>query len=559
MTLAKIQQNSHVRVRQVSKQITHAMLTASATSQKIAFDAALLENAVIIASWFEVDEVFTVTSPEAPATKVGANGPYDLAAAETVVVDVDNGGNQTATFDAAAGSQECDTYFPVSDLDGLKVGVSHDGGADEEVTFATPCTTEAQVRAQIAAQTTGVSLAAATTAKAAFIPTNTEDAPYELITDGLTAIIDVDDAGADTATWNITQAVSVGSGLNIVDIDGETLILHLEDDIVQTITFAAGDVSATVAAATINAQLSGGRAVVNGAEIDIYSDHWGTGGTVDITGGTARAELGHAVADNAGTGDAVDGRAVTIAEIKTWLEGDITGSSGIVVADLANDRFSITSGTTGIDSELDVSASTALATLGITIEVVVGTAAQTKITSDILGTDSTVLVTDVDSGLSWAAATAGTGDVANIDAVTPAEVKTVIEADTDAVVTLTGTGFTMYSVDEGAAGELDFKSGAALAELGLSVEVVNGTDEVIGTMTADFVGDTSGDADALIDGGDLSTGAVPISGPKGVASDGFYSEKIPAVTMKGTLDMDEYTSGDMTANILYVDSTRAPY
>lgn len=401
MSLAKILQNYHVRVRQASKQITHSMLTAEATSQKIEFDAALLENAVIIASWFDIDEVFTVTQPEAPATKVGGDGPYALTAGWDVVLDTDDIGNKTATFDAAAGTQECTTYFPVSDLDGLKVNVSHDGGANEEVTFATPCTTDAHVRAQIAAQTTGLSVSAATTAKAALIPTNTVDAPFELITDALTAIIDVDDAGADTATWNIAQAKAAGSGLSIVDLDGDTLILELEDEDEQTITFGAGDIDAATVAATINAQLVGGRAEVATGQVDVYSDMWGTGSHVNITGGTGRAEIGLAIADNVGTGDAVDGKNVTIAEIKTWLEGDITGSSGITVTDIGGNRFSVISNTTGVDSELDVQASTSLTAIGLSTGVVIGTASQPKLTSDLEGTDSAIAVTDVDSGLTW--------------------------------------------------------------------------------------------------------------------------------------------------------------
>jgi len=559
MTLAKIIQNDHVRVRQVKKTIGHADLTASATTQKLAFDAALLTNAAIIASWFDVDETFKVTVAAAAAVKTGADGPYALTAGQDVVLDTDDIGNKTATFDAAAGTQECNTYFPVSDLDGLKVKVAHDGGADEEVTFTTPCTTEAHVTAQISAQTTGVALSAATTAKAAFLPTNTVDAPFEMVTDGLTVIQDVDDAGADTATWNIAQAVAAGSGLNIVDIDGETLIFELEDSIEQTITFSASDTDVTKAAATINAAMFGGRVEENAGEMDMYSDHWGTGSHVNITGGTARAELGLAIADNVGTGDAVDGRNITIAEIKTWLEGDITGSSGITITDLGNDRFSTTSNTTGVNSELDTQASTALVALGLSVAVVIGTALQPKITSDLEGTSSSVAVTDVDSGLTWGAAVAGTGDAANIAAVTSAEVKTVFEADTDAEVVLVGAGYTMNSPSTGLASELDYKSGSALATLGLSVEKINGTAAVTGTMTADFAGDTDGDADALIDGGDLSTAAVPVNGPKGVASDGFYSEKIPAVTMNGTLDCDQYTSGSMTANILYVDTTRTEF
>jgi hypothetical protein len=97
-----------------------------------------------------------------------------------------------------------------------------------------------------------------------------------------------------------------------------------------------------------------------------------------------------------------------------------------------------------------------------------------RITSDRKGTSSSIAITGGTSALTWAAATAGTGDVAFIDAVTATEVKTRIEADSIAEVTVVGSTFIIKSPTTGALSELDFKSGAALTKLGLAVEVIQG-------------------------------------------------------------------------------------
>lgn len=101
---------------------------------------------------------------------------------------------------------------------------------------------------------------------------------------------------------------------------------------------------------------------------------------------------------------------------------------------------------------------------------------QVRITSDRKGTSSSLEITGGTHGLTWAAATAGTGDVAFIDAVTAAEVETMIEADSTAEVEVIGDSFRVYSPTTGATSELDFDSGAALTKLGLAVEVIVGQD-----------------------------------------------------------------------------------
>jgi len=103
---------------------------------------------------------------------------------------------------------------------------------------------------------------------------------------------------------------------------------------------------------------------------------------------------------------------------------------------------------------------------------------QPRIVSDMQGTDSAVSVA-TGTGLfvtNQDAPVAGTGDVANISAVTAAEIETIIEADTTALVTVNADGsFTVESPTTGTDSELDFVSGNALTKTGLSVEVITGS------------------------------------------------------------------------------------
>lgn len=106
----------------------------------------------------------------------------------------------------------------------------------------------------------------------------------------------------------------------------------------------------------------------------------------------------------------------------------------------------------------------------------VDNAGHVRVVSDTKGTASTVLRTGGTSALTWAAAVAGTGDVADITAVTALEVEARIEADTTAEVTVNGDGtYTIYSPTTGPTSELDFTAGAALTALGLLVETIVGT------------------------------------------------------------------------------------
>jgi hypothetical protein len=154
-----------------------------------------------------------------------------------------------------------------------------------------------------------------------------------------TLVIKVDGGGGQTATWDATQAGVQGAGAAVGGFaGGETLILAIDNGVSQTITMQAGDNTVALVAQRINNELEGGYAEVTaGPELKVWSDRYGTGSEVDITGGTGRAAMGLAVSTVNGTGDVSDVRAVTAAEIIAVVVADtsltvteVTASGGAV-------------------------------------------------------------------------------------------------------------------------------------------------------------------------------------------------------------------------------------
>lgn len=128
---------------------------------------------------------------------------------------------------------------------------------------------------------------------------------------------------------------------------------------------------------------------------------------------------------------------------------------------------------------------------------------QPKIISDTEGTGSTIsdptgtslFTTNSDAPV------AGTGDAVNADAVTAAEIATLVQGDTTATVSVSAGVPTISSPTSGTGSELDFKSGTMLAKLGLSVEVItapaNGDlapTNIIGVAIADTTKESTSNA-----------------------------------------------------------------
>ena len=543
MSLDQTNKMWNARIRRLYKNITHADLTDADTSQTIDFDLSLPENSVIISRYIEVDETIEKAAAPTAATKATGAGTFDFAAGDTMVIDVDNVGNATATWDAAAGTQQDTTFYPVADQDTKTFNVTIDGGAAQPVLFASTTTTSTHVRDAINAQTTGCSATLALLDRAAF-KTFANAAPYAMAP-GDTVVIDTDNGGNETSTFDAAAGYIVDTtSYPCSDQDGLTSLITIDGGSQQTVTFSGATTTAAGVIDQMNAQLVGCFAAADGAQVRITSDVKGTDSSLAAAAGTGGLTWNAAVA---GTGDVANILAVTAAEVKTVIEAD-----SIAEVDITGATPVINSPTEGAGSELDFKSGNGLAIFGLSVETIVGTINQVLVTSDTAGTGSSVAITVGDTALTWAAASAGTGDVVDIDAVTAAECKTIIEADTTAEVTVNGNGtFTISSPTTGASSELDFKSGNALAVLTLSVEAVTGSAGTAGTVTADFAADNAGDADALIDGGDMSTAIGYINGPDGVASNGFYGGKTPAVKLDSTINLNLYAQGDITANIYY--------
>lgn len=197
--------------------------------------------------------------------------------------------------------------------------------------------------------------------------------------------VDEDGAGPETATFDAARAVAAGSGLTISDLTGDTLILSIDGGDSQTITFSGSETTAQDVANTINANLLGGTAVVNAGEVDIYGDIRGTDGEVDITGGTALAEIGHSIGTDSGTGDVANINAVTYAEAKAVIEADVTHASGLTVSQESTGEITLTSNTTGAGSSIMVEASSTATGFGFDNTLHSGSASTAVDTLKVLG------------------------------------------------------------------------------------------------------------------------------------------------------------------------------
>lgn len=198
-------------------------------------------------------------------------------------------------------------------------------------------------------------------------------APFTM-TAGMTVVVDVDNAGDATATWDAAAGyVDDTTTYPVTDQDGLNVTIAFNGGATQTVTFSGAHTTALQIAASINAQISGGYATVTGGQVRVVSDQKGTGSSVVAGAGTSGITWDTAVA---GTGDVANIAAVTAAEVKTVIEADTTATCTVNAAG----TVTISSPTTGTTSELDFDAtSTALTALGLSAEVLTGTAASTPV------------------------------------------------------------------------------------------------------------------------------------------------------------------------------------
>lgn len=187
----------------------------------------------------------------------------------------------------------------------------------------------------------------------------TNIAPFDL-EPGDTLLVDIDGAGALTATFTATRPARATSGAGTYALNnGDTITVDIDGEGVQTIEFLTAEFAAIGAATrgevadVINAKLVGGSAVDTGTTVEIRSDRRGTGASVNVTGGTANGVLGFTTGLLAGTGNVANIDAVTAAEIETVVEAAVAGA----VVTSVGGAIRISSSTTGVLSSVQVGAS----------------------------------------------------------------------------------------------------------------------------------------------------------------------------------------------------------
>jgi hypothetical protein len=187
---------------------------------------------------------------------------------------------------------------------------------------------------------------------------------------GDTVILDVDDLGPATATFDAAAGYQDDTTTYpVTDQDGLNITITLDGGAAQTITFSGVTTSVQSIINQINSQLDGGKAEDDGGgQLRVLSDTKGTGSSVLLGAGTSGLTFASAVA---GTGDVINIDAVTLDEFEAVMELDTTA----LVADNGDNTATISSPTTGTSSELDFTGGTGLAALGLSVETINGTAA----------------------------------------------------------------------------------------------------------------------------------------------------------------------------------------
>lgn len=237
---------------------------------------------------------------------------------------------------------------------------------------------------------------------------------YSLV-DGDTLVVNVDAGGDATATFNASAGSRTAANSETYALaDGQTLLVAIDGGVAQTVTFntaefvAIGAATAAEVNAVINAELVGAKCAGASAPT-ITSDSLGTGSSVEVTGGTAAAAFAFAAGVGSGAGDAVDASAVTVAELKTLIEGDIPG---LTVTDEGG-APRISSNTTGPASSIAVNATSTMDTkLGVDNATHSGSAAGAPDTLQVDGKTDGIYGNSVT--VEVAAATSGLTDEFNL-------------------------------------------------------------------------------------------------------------------------------------------------
>ncbi|GMV42847.1 MAG: hypothetical protein AMXMBFR64_45630 [Myxococcales bacterium] len=368
------------------------------------------------------------TAAGVPAELVGNAFPLDLEPGDQVVLSVNGAAAQSATFTATA-AQSVAAEAPPYDLepdDTLTLAV--DGGAPQTATFtAGPAevTSGAEPYALIPGDSLTVKVNDGAAQTVVFEGTQglalSAPGPWDLTGGGTLTVavdggapIEVNYVNGDfgdpaVATANEVAAKIVGA------VDDVEVLVGSDDTIrVQSPTYGSGSAvavagtlaatigwtptagtgsaadlaaaSAVEVAARISAALEGASAADDAGAVTITTDRRGTSAAVEVTGGSANAALGFATDPETGTGNVADIDAVTAEEVVEICDGAYDAT---VVVDLHEGAPRFTTGHRGSDALLE------------------------------FGGAAKAVLDPPDAE--------GTGNVADIDAVTAEEAKAVIE------------------------------------------------------------------------------------------------------------------------------------
>ena len=312
---------------------------------------------------------------------------------------------------------------------------------------------------------------------------STSDGPFNLVT-GDTLVINTNAGGNETGTYtgatatilDTTDYVNSAAAATITDnfthgADqvGLTFTVNVIDAINGTtstlVTIAAACTTAVALAAEIAAQVPAVKPSVAAGHVVITTDALGLDVSISITAGTSAVTWATPVA---GTGGLAN---------QEGLTAIVTLSGGEYDAVAQTVTFTAASGF--VTENTQIAAQLNAGVDGASFDV---TGGQVRGTTDGGGTGMDIAIAAGTGGLSWAASTAGTGNVADINAVTATEVKTIEEAATTG---LTGTVVGDACVFT-ATTSIQFVSGNALTKLGLSAETVTANENGIPKMVLTY-------------------------------------------------------------------------
>lgn len=100
---------------------------------------------------------------------------------------------------------------------------------------------------------------------------------------------------------SVTSGTSPGGAPTLPPAALSTVLVAFDGGPVQTVTFAGTETTPALVAAAITAQVTGGKGVVNGANIDIVSNTVGPLSQVIISGGSALVAIGQTAGTYTGT------------------------------------------------------------------------------------------------------------------------------------------------------------------------------------------------------------------------------------------------------------------